>query len=101
MTSEKSYEKLKAVAVVVSAYSGDPDSKDDKRLVHSSLAEFCVGAEFCHLATAQAIIDQLEADNRSKNGSMKAFGQQIAALQRAVKNRDKMLAKYTHLEKGA
>lgn len=37
--------------------------------------------------------DRLENDNRSKNGSMKAFGEQIAKLQRAVKNRDKLLAK--------
>lgn len=34
--------------------------------------------------------ERLRLDNLSKNGSMKAFGAQIAALQRAVKNRDKL-----------
>lgn len=37
--------------------------------------------------------ERLRLDNLSKNGSMKAFGAQIAALQRAVKNRDKLKAK--------
>lgn len=37
--------------------------------------------------------ERLRLDNLSKNGSMKAFGEQIAALQRAVKNRDKLKAR--------
>lgn len=43
--------------------------------------------------SAKADIERLEADNRSKNGSMKAFGEQIAKLQRSVKNREKQLDK--------
>lgn len=34
--------------------------------------------------------ERLRLDNLSKNGSIKAFGAQVAALQRAVKNRDKL-----------
>ena len=45
------------------------------------------------VAAKDAEIARLEADNRSKNGSMKAFCEQIAKIQRAVKNRDKMLEK--------
>lgn len=37
--------------------------------------------------------ERLRLDNLSKNGSIKAFGAQIAALQRAVKNRDKLKAR--------
>jgi hypothetical protein len=40
-----------------------------------------------------AEIERLTADNRSKNGSLASYGKQISALQRAVKNRDKVLAK--------
>lgn len=41
----------------------------------------------------RAELERVKADNRAKNGSMKAFGEQIARLQLAVKNRDRMLAK--------
>ncbi len=50
--------------------------------------------ELCSGYSIRALIARLraaEADNRSKNGSMKAFGEQIGKLQRAVKNRDRII----------
>ena len=43
------------------------------------------------LAKRDETIARLEADNRSKNGSMKAFGEQIAKLQKAVRNRERLV----------
>ena len=43
--------------------------------------------------------ERLRLDNLSKNGSIKAMGEQIAKLQRAVKNRDRMIAKAGGTEK--
>ena len=56
-------------------------------------ARFIAAANPITVLALLTVIEHLQADNRSKNGSMKAFGEQIAKLQRAVKNRDKMLAK--------
>ena len=43
------------------------------------------------IAKRDETIARLEADNRSKNGSMKAFGEQIAGLQKAVRNRERLV----------
>lgn len=43
--------------------------------------------------------ERLRLDNLSKNGSIKAMGEQIAKLHRAVKNRDRMIAKAGGTEK--
>lgn len=52
--------------------------------------EFVLASDY---DTLTAECERLRLDNLSKNGSMKAFGEQIAALQRAVKNRDKLKAR--------
>jgi len=56
------------------------------------------------IAKRDETIARLEADNRSKNGSLKAFGEQIAGLQKAVRNRERLVglrdARIVELESG-
>ena len=54
--------------------------------------EFVLASDFeAEIAKRDETIAQLEADNRSKNGSMKVFGTQIAGLQKAVRNRERLV----------
>jgi len=78
-------EKLSAAQLLEKVSWGvDEFAKSTSRLLDSVRAE---------RDELRAELERVKADNRAKNGSMKAFGEQIAKLQRAVKNRDKMLAK--------
>lgn len=66
------------------------DVKSENLRIHSRADELiaCLEGE---IAKRDETIARLEADNRSKNGSIKAFGEQIAGLQKAVRNRERLV----------
>lgn len=79
---------------------------DVRRYVVRGKTEDGAGGHFCAEVVLAYDYDRLEQecerlrlDNLSKNGSIKAMGEQIAKLHRAVKNRDRMIAKAGGTEK--
>ena len=64
--------------------------KPENVRIHSRADELiaCLEGE---IAKRDETIARLESDNRSKNGSLKAFGEQIAGLQKAVRNRERLV----------